>query len=59
VTSLVSSLNLRGIIALGHIRTAHEALGTRVTIRPAWDLIGTEVSALQIKRKGQTPPMGA
>jgi len=52
VTSVVPSLDLRGIIALGYIRTAHDVPGTRVEIRSAGDVVGAEVAALPFRAKG-------
>jgi len=55
ITSVVPSLDLRGIIALGYIRTAHDAPGTRVEIKSAGDMIGAEVAAVPFKAKGHGP----
>jgi len=59
ITSVVPSLDLRGIIALGYIRTASDVAGTRVEIKTAGDVIGAEVAALPFKAKAQAPPPAA
>jgi glycine cleavage system T protein len=55
VTSIVPSLELRGIIALGYIKAASEAPGTRVRIRSGGEMIGAEVSALPFKTPAVAP----
>ncbi len=46
VTSVVPSLEMRRIIALGYVRNEHEKPGTRVEIRSAGSSIGADVVAL-------------
>jgi folate-binding protein YgfZ len=58
ITSVVPSLELRRIIALGYIRGAHEAPGTKVRIHSRGDEMEAEVAALPFSTPGlpQPPP---
>jgi glycine cleavage system aminomethyltransferase T len=46
ITSVAPSFEMGRVIALGYVRAAHEAPGTRVQIRSAGGAIGAEIAAL-------------
>jgi folate-binding protein YgfZ len=52
ITSVVPSLELRRIICLGYIRTAHDKAGTEVTIHSRGDEMKAEVAALPFATSG-------
>lgn len=49
ITSVVPSLELGRIIALGYVRNGHESPGTRVEIHSSGDVLGAEVAALPFR----------
>ena len=58
ITSVVPSLELRQIIALGTIRGAHESPGTKVRIESRGDEMDGEVAALPFATPGLPQPQG-
>lgn len=52
ITSVVPSLELRRIIALGYIRTGHDQPGTKVRITSRGDVLHGEVAALPFTTPG-------